>query len=43
MERRFITTQIGRATDEQTAEPPQIEGYASVFHESADLGIYRNH
>ena len=41
MERRFITTQIeARATDEQTAEPPQIEGYASVFHESADLGAF---
>ena len=41
MERRFITTQIeARATDEQTTEPPKIEGYASVFNESADLGAF---
>lgn len=41
MERRFITTQIEARTDTpETTDIPRIEGYASVFGESADLGSF---
>lgn len=41
MERRFITTHIeARDMAPDTNDIPRIEGYASVFNESADLGAF---
>lgn len=42
MERRFITTAIEARNegDPETVDTPRVEGYASVFNETADLGPF---
>lgn len=42
MERRFITTLIESRNegDPETVDTPRVEGYASVFNETADLGPF---
>ena len=41
MERRFLTTNIeARQDDPETQDIPRIEGYATVFNETADLGPF---
>lgn len=42
MERRFITTTIEARNqgDAETVDTPKVEGYASVFNETADLGPF---
>lgn len=43
MERRFLTTTIesrDSSSEAKTPDQPMVEGYASVFNESADLGPF---